>query len=381
MSEMALRYAESDPKYGVVYKCGEIMEISSRTTPMFFMVLSKFFSSPIEAFDLIRLDSTVFDAIFSFDEVLNDNNIVTMWNNALKYQINPVLTRCLQYLCHILIDSGNEELFLDKVRQCSMTPNIYRKLLVQIYTCYKGRKPGMEWPVNRPISLQDLPFSGIFHESIEDDLPKDISSFSYTKYSHRITFSESRFRISAHDPLFTECELITAFGDFTSAVCASLWCDIHKHMHAISHVAGTEHRLKDRMNCNSTNIIYLISCRKCPAVYVGHTLNSLKAGFNEHKSDVKKSIENNPLVIHFNSENHEGINDMMLQGIELVKDVDSHKIEERKAFWIWELGSSCTQYGLNVTTPLLPSTESGQIWAGDFNRRLGDNGNTMAIKY
>lgn len=56
-------------------------------------------------------------------------------------------------------------------------------------------------------------------------------------------------------------------------------------------------------NCNSTNLIYLITCSKCNKAYVGQTSNKLKERLNNHRSNIRlKKLT--AISIHFNEPRH-----------------------------------------------------------------------------
>ena len=61
--------------------------------------------------------------------------------------------------------------------------------------------------------------------------------------------------------------------------------------------------LKNNFTCKSTNLIYLATCRKCNLQYVGQTTRRLADRITDHISSIKNN-KNNPIGIHFNSNNH-----------------------------------------------------------------------------
>ena len=61
--------------------------------------------------------------------------------------------------------------------------------------------------------------------------------------------------------------------------------------------------LKFYFNCKSTSLIYLITCKKCTLQYVGQTTRRLADRITDHISSIKNN-KNNPIGIHFNSNNH-----------------------------------------------------------------------------
>ena len=50
-------------------------------------------------------------------------------------------------------------------------------------------------------------------------------------------------------------------------------------------------KIKNRIDCNEQNVIYLITCTSCKVQYVGSSVDS-KSRFREHKSDIKLKKNN-----------------------------------------------------------------------------------------
>ena len=58
-----------------------------------------------------------------------------------------------------------------------------------------------------------------------------------------------------------------------------------------------------RFDCCSSDVIYLIKCDKCNAMYEGQTARPLKDRLNNHRSDVKLH-KNTAIAKHFNESGH-----------------------------------------------------------------------------
>ena len=56
-------------------------------------------------------------------------------------------------------------------------------------------------------------------------------------------------------------------------------------------------------NCQTTNCIYLLGCKRCPQQYIGETDRSLKERFLEHKGYVNIHIVSKATGLHFNQKN------------------------------------------------------------------------------
>ena len=65
-------------------------------------------------------------------------------------------------------------------------------------------------------------------------------------------------------------------------------------------VTGKVYYIKGDMNCESSNIIYLITCMKCLEQYVGSAIK-FKSRFRIHKSDIKTKKDCCGTARHFNN--------------------------------------------------------------------------------
>lgn len=102
--------------------------------------------------------------------------------------------------------------------------------------------------------------------------------------------------------------------------------------------------ITDNITCSSSNLIYLITCRKCCLQYVGETGRTLRDRLNDHRSAIKQH-KNTPIGLHFNTTNH-SILDLKIVGIELNKDNNETHRKNREKFWQKTLGT-CYPKGLN----------------------------------
>ena len=66
-------------------------------------------------------------------------------------------------------------------------------------------------------------------------------------------------------------------------------------------VTGKVYYIKDEMNCESSNIIYLITCMKCLEQYFGSAIK-FKSRFRIHKYDRKTKKDCCGTARHFNNE-------------------------------------------------------------------------------
>ena len=86
-----------------------------------------------------------------------------------------------------------------------------------------------------------------------------------------------------------------------------------------------------------------ITCRRCPAVYIGEIGRNLRQRFGEHLRSIEKNLPGFPVAEHFNTAGH-SIDDALVRGMMLsVDNAQRMRLEMRLIF---QLGTS-QQRGLN----------------------------------
>ena len=112
-----------------------------------------------------------------------------------------------------------------------------------------------------------------------------------------------------------------------------------------SHHSGKTFQLRNRLSCNSTNIIYLLYCNKCKNTqYIGETKNALKTRFYLHRSHIKKNT-GTLVTKHFNQTNH-SIKNMKCIAIEQVHGQGVAARLDRERAWMTRL-QTLHPHGLN----------------------------------
>ena len=70
-------------------------------------------------------------------------------------------------------------------------------------------------------------------------------------------------------------------------------------------VTGEKHKINSPSECQTTNVIYCISCVKCKQQYIGETERTLDARFREHLGYVRNKKLQEPTGSHFNLPRHD----------------------------------------------------------------------------
>ena len=142
--------------------------------------------------------------------------------------------------------------------------------------------------------------------------------------------------------------------------CHCLFCTKHfqKNKEFQSNVTNNKFKLKNPslqnlvLNCNTENVIYLISCNKCQVQYVGQTTQRIKNRFSQHKSKIVHNKLNTFICNHFNSKEHSYLdcNVQIIDYIEPTSHQDKNtvlkQLNQLEDFWIKTL-NSVYPYGLN----------------------------------
>ena len=91
-------------------------------------------------------------------------------------------------------------------------------------------------------------------------------------------------------------------------------------------VTGKSYFIRGQLNCESINVIYLITCSKCLEYYVGSAVK-FKTRFRVHISDIKNKKERCGSARHFNSNCYHDTNPFQYFKIKLIEHVQSNSLE------------------------------------------------------
>ena len=109
--------------------------------------------------------------------------------------------------------------------------------------------------------------------------------------------------------------------------------------------ATTRIHTDSRNNCETTNVVYGLSCAECnKIVYVGETERCTGERIKEHIADINHRRDKT-VAIHFNSGNHT-IKDLKVIIIERCRNNSRYYRKTRETYWIERL-NTITPYGAN----------------------------------
>ena len=102
------------------------------------------------------------------------------------------------------------------------------------------------------------------------------------------------------------------------------------------------------MTCKSTNLIYMIECKRCKKQYIGETKRTLSERFTEHRQATNNPGHANAsaaVPTHFNLPDH-SIEDMALIPLELQPTLNTSRRKAREAYLIHR-GQTLEPKGVN----------------------------------
>ena len=91
--------------------------------------------------------------------------------------------------------------------------------------------------------------------------------------------------------------------------------------------------LSKEYNCQTSNLVYLVQCKKCKDQYIGETKHTLEHRFNQHLGYVRRKETDKATGDHFNKKGHQ-ISDMTITVLEGINSDDPFYRLQREHFWI-----------------------------------------------
>ena len=90
------------------------------------------------------------------------------------------------------------------------------------------------------------------------------------------------------------------------------------------------YKIKQKLDCTSSFVIYLATCKKCKGQYVGKSQTPFKMRHSNHKQEVKKQVGG--LGQHYGGTGC-GYTNISIQIIDQVKEGDTRALEKQERYW------------------------------------------------
>ena len=129
------------------------------------------------------------------------------------------------------------------------------------------------------------------------------------------------------------------------------WCckiDSRKRIKSTTTQERHKKLLHEHTDCETCNIIYLITCKNCLKQYVGETKRAFRTRMSEHDRDVRYNKDTN-VSRHFNKYKHDWTNSRfeIIEHLKGDPDAKSHFRLKRETYWIATL-RTMSPAGINI---------------------------------
>ena len=99
-----------------------------------------------------------------------------------------------------------------------------------------------------------------------------------------------------------------------------------------SSTTGITYNIHQKLNCNSRNVIYLLTCKTCGIQYVGETSTRFRERMNNHKSAINNAYDNS-VARHYNSPGH-SLRSLEMLPIDQNSNWSDQERGDREQFWM-----------------------------------------------
>eukprot|EP00745_Piridium_sociabile_P015908 TRINITY_DN23717_c1_g1_i4.p1 TRINITY_DN23717_c1_g1~~TRINITY_DN23717_c1_g1_i4.p1 ORF type:complete len:920 (-),score=175.07 TRINITY_DN23717_c1_g1_i4:31-2790(-) len=251
----------------------------------------------------------------------------------------------------------------DFERQCNTMANNFKKRSYPEWAIKKGREKATETPRGNtleyhpqkkagrvPMVVTHNPRNPPLRKYLRDSLPTLHQSARMRKVTLEPPILGERNSRSLRDWLMPSappdlpCE-VNPGCHRCSKTCAACRLHLMETTGFSSDRTGERFTIRQNLGCESTNIIYLLSCNLCRhAQYVGETKNTVSVRFTLHRSHIRHNI-GTPVTEHFNLAGHscENVRCIILEQV-FVQSKEARL--RREKFWMNKL-KTIAPLGLN----------------------------------
>ena len=98
------------------------------------------------------------------------------------------------------------------------------------------------------------------------------------------------------------------------------------------------HDIESAVDCQTSNVVYCISCDRCPQQYLGETEKTLSQRFAQHRGYVRNNKLDKATGHHFNGPGH-SLSDMKVTVLEKLHSKDPQMRKTRESHYIKKFNS------------------------------------------
>ena len=100
-----------------------------------------------------------------------------------------------------------------------------------------------------------------------------------------------------------------------------------------SSASSYKHEIETQVDCQTSNVVYCLTCSKCKEQYIGETEKTLAIRFGQHRGYVRNKELQKATGAHFNQAGHQ-MADMKITILEKVKSTDPQLRKIRESHYI-----------------------------------------------
>ena len=91
------------------------------------------------------------------------------------------------------------------------------------------------------------------------------------------------------------------------------------------------YKMRKKLNCDSSFVVYLATCKKCGGQYVGKSTTPFKKRHSNHKQEIKRKYGG--LGHHYGGEGGRGYANFSVQLIDQVEEGDTVALADKEVYW------------------------------------------------
>ena len=147
--------------------------------------------------------------------------------------------------------------------------------------------------------------------------------------------------------------LVQSTGEGGCRVCPSVRCKVCKYLTTGTSFTscrnGKRFTIHESITCKTSNVVYLVTCKRCAMQYVGETSRPLADRVNDHLSCIRLR-KKTPVGLHFNLPGHR-LTDFSVTGIERFPENSAAEFRKTKETTWQSLLQTAYPLGLNNLKP------------------------------
>ena len=159
-----------------------------------------------------------------------------------------------------------------------------------------------------------------------------------TAYCNSHNLHQKLVRASLTSSIITPTTVSKASYTSGNSRCTNIKCKSCNYITEGNTIMSTHNKrifkIAYNINCKTSNIIYLVTCKKCKKQYVGETGRSFSDRINQHISCIRLKKQT-PIGLHFNSADHT-MKHFSIMGIEKLKDNSNSCTARRNKENTWQ---------------------------------------------